>query len=72
MESNLNAAKSAFLPDDEKQSLVDYLTKEYKKFHISKFWCLIYMNFLPRNLTSANKLRFLSKSIYLFLFYYHD
>jgi len=37
MESNLNAAKSAFLPDDEKQSLVDYLTKEYKKFHISKF-----------------------------------
>lgn len=37
MESNLNAARSCFLPDDEKKELINYLEEEYKKIHITQF-----------------------------------
>lgn len=37
MEANLNAARSAFLPEDERHELISFLEKEYGKYKITKF-----------------------------------
>ena len=38
IESNLNAAKASFLPDDEKEDLVKSLEKQYALISFDSFW----------------------------------
>ena len=38
MQTNLNAARSSFLPEDEREELVKYLEEEYAKVQIDAFW----------------------------------
>ena len=38
MQTNLNAARSSFLPENERAELVQYLEKEYAKVQIDAFW----------------------------------
>ena len=37
MQTNLNAARSSFLPEDERKELVKYLEEEYAKVQIDAF-----------------------------------
>ena len=37
METNLNAARASFLPDDEKRELVEYLERAYSELRIDSF-----------------------------------
>ena len=38
MQTNLNAARACFLPDDEKEELVQFLEHAYSKIQIESFW----------------------------------